>query len=121
MATSGATGTQPPSEVTLTILPTVTPVQVSVTPSIEQIFDASINQMTFCFNCPHCDGKIQVPQSWINCTIFRHAVMKNPPGVLFSPHAPKEACDKALADGLIYGCGKPFKFNGQVVEKCEYI
>lgn len=88
-------------------------------PVIEQIFDATINQMTFCFNCPHCDGKIQVPESWINCTIFRHAICLN--GTLFNPHAPKEACEQALQGGQIRGCGKPFKFNGKTVEKCEYI
>src|SRR5579884_1754520 len=87
---------------------------------IEEVVDPATKELTYCFECPHCGGEIQVPKSWIACTIFRHAIMAKD-GTLFNPHAPKEMCDKAVADGTIRGCGKPFKFNGSLVEKCDYV
>ena len=95
------------------------PSQGQTPPVIEQVFDPSIGQMTYCFSCPHCDGKIQVPPAWINCTIFRHAILAD--GTMLNPHASKEMCEQALAAGQIRGCSKPFKFNGLSVEKCDYI
>lgn len=88
---------------------------------IEEVIDPATKELTYCFECPHCECKIQVPQSWIACTIFRHGIYKGSNGQFLPPHAPKEMCDKAVADGLIIGCGKPFKFNGNFVEKCDYI
>lgn len=103
--------------------PTViqTPIVEQKIITIEEVVDPTTKELTYCFECPHCGGEIQVPKSWIACTIFRHAIYKGQPGNLFNPHASKEMCDKALADGIIYGCGKPFKFNGNLVEKCDYI
>ena len=37
------------------------------------------------------------------------------------PHAPKEECEKWLKKNLVWGCAKPFKFDGRTVEKCGYI
>ncbi len=75
---------------------------------------------TYYFNCPHCGIMCQVPQNEIRCKIFRHANFKD--GMKFvPPHAPKEVCDKWVRDGLIWGCSKPFKFDGKTVEKCGYI
>ena len=74
----------------------------------------------FYFDCPHCNMLIQVPGSEIRCTIFRHAVFKE--GMKFvSPHAPKKECERWLKEDLVYGCAKPFKFNGKKVEICDYI
>lgn len=72
------------------------------------------------FKCPHCDLICQVPENEIRCKIFRHAVFKE--NMKFAdPHASKEVCDSWVKEGKIYGCGKPFKFDGNKVEKCGYI
>ena len=72
------------------------------------------------FPCPHCDMLCQVPENEIRCTIFRHAVFKD--GMKFvPPHASKEECQKWLEKDIVWGCAKPFKFDGIKVEKCDYI
>lgn len=38
-----------------------------------------------------------------------------------SPHAPKAECDRLVAAGLIYGCGKPFRFDGTTATVCDYV
>ena len=38
-----------------------------------------------------------------------------------SPHTPKAECDRLACEGLIHGCGKPFKFDGKKVTICGYI
>ena len=74
----------------------------------------------FYFECPHCRVMCQVPRNEIRCTIFRHAVFKD--GMKFvPPHAPKELCEKWLREKTVWGCAKPFKFDGNRVEKCDYI
>ncbi len=74
----------------------------------------------FYFECPHCNTLCQVPRSEIRCTIFRHAVYKD--GMRFvPPHASKETCETWLKEGKVWGCAKPFKFDGNKVEKCDYI
>lgn len=85
----------------------------------------------YLLTCPHCDGNIQIQENQINCSIFRHAIWKNPVREMktpFNPHAPKKEVDAALKNGEIFGCGKPFKFKyinkttkrGKLVE-CDYI
>lgn len=72
------------------------------------------------FECPHCGLLCEVPVVEIRCTIFRHAIFKD--GMRYAdPHAPKAQCEKWVADGLVYGCGKPFRFDGRTVEVCDYI
>jgi len=74
----------------------------------------------FYFQCPHCQVMIQVPRHEIRCTIFRHAVFKK--GMRFvNPHASKEECERWLKEDIVYGCTKPFKFDGKKVEICGYI
>ena len=74
----------------------------------------------FYFNCPHCNLMCQVPRTEIRCTIFRHAVFKQ--GMVFvPPHANKVECDRWLAEGSVWGCSKPFIFDGRTVRKCGYI
>ena len=60
------------------------------------------------FVCPACAGCILVRRVDLNCHIFRHAVLKA--NMLpIHPHAPREMCEKLVADGLVYGCGAPFR------------
>ena len=75
---------------------------------------------TYYFKCPHCKVLIQVPRNEIRCTIFRHAVFKKN-SAFVPPHAPKDECERWLAQDLVWGCAKPFKFNGNKVEICDYI
>ena len=63
---------------------------------------------------------IIVASNQINCKIFRHGIYKQNYDQIGS-HERKELCDQLFKDGLIYGCGKPFTFNGTTVEKCAYI
>lgn len=68
-------------------------------------------------SCPHCGGSIVIEA--INCGIFRHAIYKT--GALFPPHAPKTLCDSAFTQGIIYGCGKPFRIVDNKAIVCEYV
>jgi hypothetical protein len=72
--------------------------------------------------CPHCGEYIIIEQ--INCSIFRHGVMKKN-FVQIAPHLIKEECDKLNEQDLIYGCGKPFKIinenNKWIAIECAYI
>lgn len=70
--------------------------------------------------CPHCQGRIEVTSDQIKCKIFRHGVFKsnNHP---INPHLPKSKCDELVSKNLIWGCGKPFWFDGTTIKKCEYI
>lgn len=76
--------------------------------------------------CPHCAGTIDIAQ--LNCGIFRHAVFKSSlEGI--PPHTPMAECERLVASGAVYGCGKPFRArqvheNGRIVyavESCDYI
>lgn len=73
------------------------------------------------FVCPHCEIQIHVAHNDINCQIFRCGVYKSNIDRSVSPHASKLDCDKLVADGLIFGCGKPFRFDGKVISVCDYI
>lgn len=42
--------------------------------------------------------------------------MKNIPA-----HAPKELCDQLVMEDSIFGCGKPFWFDGRELKICDYI
>jgi len=76
----------------------------------------------YVFNCPHCQMLVQVPRDGLNCQIFRHGVLKNNPDVQIPPHASQAVCERLVASGLIYGCGKPFIYRGgDAAEICGYI
>lgn len=75
---------------------------------------------TYYFACPHCGMMCQVPRELIRCTIFRHAVYKTNMRFV-NPHASKEECERWVREGAVYGCAKPFRFDGTHVETCEYI
>ncbi len=79
--------------------------------------------------CPYCNGSIIIPHNEVNCRIFRHgayiADMQPVP-----PHAPKEECDRLVAENKIVGCGKPFRVEDftdasgnriLIAIECDYI
>ena len=74
--------------------------------------------------CPHCKEYVIIEQ--VNCAIFRHGVFKSNMSQI-NPHLSKSECDNLATNGLIYGCGKPFKIikeNGKNEWKaidCDYI
>ena len=70
--------------------------------------------------CPHCDGVSAIHPSEINCGIFRHGVFKVN-GQQMNPHESKENCDRFAEQGLILGCGKPFRLVNGSAEICDYI
>lgn len=75
----------------------------------------------FYFECPYgdCGTVIVVNKKDIACKIFRHACFKT--GGNIGPHSKKELCDRLVAEGKVYGCAKPFTFDGKTVLKCGYI
>ena len=75
----------------------------------------------YTFACPHCGELCTVQRSQIFCRIFRHAEFKGRSGRFVNPHAPQSECERWVREGLIVGCGKPFKFDGKTVAKCGYI
>lgn len=77
---------------------------------------------SYYFQCPHQDCKllIEVKKKEINCKIFRHGIYKDNYKIL-DPHLKKEECLRLKKENLIYGCGKPFKFDGEKVEICDYL
>lgn len=75
---------------------------------------------SYMFSCPHCDATIIVNKGEVNCRIFRHGILKQN-NKQMDPHSPKYYCEMLVRNNLIYGCGKPFKFNEDYVEKCDYI
>jgi len=75
---------------------------------------------SYSFSCPHCDLLCIVKTADIKCTIFRHAVFKKNYEFV-PPHAPKEECERWINQGLVYGCAKPFKFDGKSVKIIDYI
>jgi hypothetical protein len=91
--------------------------KMTATP-ITETYDAKLKETVYHFSCPHCDQLIEVPSSFICCTIFRHALLKT--GGQFNPHASRVECEDAVAKGLVHGCGKPFVFTGKTVVKSDY-
>lgn len=79
----------------------------------------------YSFNCPHCDGVIEVYKKELRCKIFRHGLfIRNGVVTQIPPHTSKKGCDQFVANGLLEGCGKPFIFIESTpnrVEKCDYI
>ena len=72
--------------------------------------------------CPHCNEFIIIEQ--INCGIFRHGTLKSN-NTQINPHASKEECEYFINNGLIYGCGNPFRIIKKedkfIIEICGYI
>lgn len=72
------------------------------------------------YECPHCQDKILIYQNELNCRIFRHGVYKQNMQQI-PPHLDKTRCDQLFENGLIYGCGKPFRITEHSIEICDYI
>lgn len=82
------------------------------------LFDKEEN--AFKFLCPYCEGQIIVEKKDIKCKIFRHAVYKKT-GRSIKPHTNEKKCQELVVQNKVYGCAKPFKFDGKTVEICDYI
>jgi hypothetical protein len=69
--------------------------------------------------CPHCNNYVEILE--LNCKIFRHGTYKSN-NQQIPPHASKDECDNLIQQKLIYGCGKPFMINQEMVAViCDYI
>lgn len=75
----------------------------------------------YIFECLYCKNMIMVFDTEINCRIFRHGVYKDT-YMQINPHASKTECDRLVTNGLIFGCGKPFRINESktCIETCDY-
>ena len=93
---------------------------------MEKPVNYNASENIYIFNCPHCDGLIEVCKDQTNCLIFRHGYLKEN-NTQINPHLCKEECDRLFNENLIYGCGKPFKLvrnsSNEIdkVEICDYI
>ena len=74
------------------------------------------NKKTYYFMCPHCVLLIAVHKKDIQCTRFCHGNLKSNKEHI-SPYTTKDESEKLFKKGLIYGCGKPFIFDGKKVVK----
>lgn len=72
------------------------------------------------FACPHCGGGVVVESNQVNCGIYRHGIVKAT-GAQVPPHERREVCERLAREGLIVGCGRPFRFDGSSVAACGYI
>jgi len=70
--------------------------------------------------CPHCNDNIIIYHTDINCKIFRHAVYKHNLQPI-NPHSSKQICDDLVLNNQVFGCAKPFTFDGINAKICDYI
>jgi hypothetical protein len=68
-------------------------------------------------HCPHCNQAIEIES--IACGIFRCGVMKCTM-VQIDPHLSRPECERLVEQDLIYGCGKPFRYQGGLYV-CDYL
>jgi hypothetical protein len=97
---------------------------ISQAPNVRWVYvrseTAPIQQGVYFLRCPHCNGEIMVNEGEIACKIFRHGSFKVN-GQQIPSHAPKDQCDYFVQHNLVWGCAKPFYFDGQKLEICGYI
>jgi hypothetical protein len=77
------------------------------------------------FECPHCNGDIIIHNNDLNCGIFRHGFYVIDYQQI-DPHLPEIECTRLFEQGLIYGCGRPFRIimnnnNDLIIEACDYL
>ena len=73
------------------------------------------------FECCRCGQAFIVERDQLNCRIFRCGIIKTS-GVQLEPHATRGVCEYYYNNGLLYGCGKPFRIDDNLqVVKCDYI
>jgi hypothetical protein len=75
--------------------------------------DGKPDDFAYIFSCPGCLSTIQVLPNEIACKEFRC-------GDKLDPHATKEVCERAVAEGRTLGCGTAFWFDGKKVVKIGY-
>lgn len=81
----------------------------------------TVDEDRYVFACPHCGTLVQVRKSEIACKIFRHAHFKAT-GQMIGPHTDRKTCESLVAQNLVHGCAKPFRFDGTgPASKCDYI
>jgi len=73
----------------------------------------------FIINCPHCNDLILINSNAIKCKKFLHAIYKKTQTNV-NPHSIKEKCEQLIKDDLIYGCGKPFYYDGNLLKIIKY-
>lgn len=76
--------------------------------------------MEYIIDCPHCNEKILVYAKDLNCKIFRHGIYKHNFQQI-NPHLDKQSCERLYSSGQVYGCCKPFYFDGKQLGICDYI
>ena len=68
--------------------------------------------------CPHCQEYVVIAA--LNCSIFRHgSFITN--GQQIPPHATQTECQQSITTRAIYGCGKPFRVQLNVLNTYEAI
>ena len=72
--------------------------------------------------CPHCGGAMEIRSAkQVRCGVFLHAVLKNT-GRAVPPHTPKTKCERLVARGKVWGCGRPFRLDSTLRPViCDYI
>ena len=74
--------------------------------------------------CPYPECGIHIEILELNCRIFRCGVLKTN-GQQIPPHATETECVAYQTQGLIYGCGNPFRVEGHLGTYasviCDYI
>ena len=89
--------------------------------TIENIVENTVEDIgdSIFFQCPHCNGSIEVEKTQLNCCIFRHGIYKKN-GCPIPPHASKEECDSLVKQDLIYGCAGPYKLVKSIKDSSNY-
>jgi len=86
--------------------------------------DVKVRESFWLFVCPHCGGSVLVTPDDLQCHIFRHGRFKTGTQQM-NPHTSEAECDRLASQGLIWGCGKPFRvtYDGMRprAEICGYI
>jgi len=60
--------------------------------------------------CPHCGQMLEITR--VACGTFRCGAYRSTMRPV-APHTPQKKCEELVKQGLIYGCGKPFKYDGR--------
>lgn len=74
----------------------------------------------YLFECPHCNAMIQVMKDEVNCSIFRHGILKSN-GQQINPHSPKDYCEDLIKLELANGCCMPFRLLKGSTDLYEYV
>ena len=72
-------------------------------------------------SCPMCNTTIEIPHNQINCKIFRCGAYRKPGSPPINPHTSEVECNRLVQENLIWGCGKPFRFDGKTIQPCGYL